>query len=214
MDDEDLDELLDEVEKKFCRNVSIASSAARTNSNVAGKHEKYKDGQKKHGATKPKESVNSVTEDIDALLEELQEEDCSHFPQPKAEQFPKGPHVEKRLPSQSGGRKCCPVFIGGSSVANGVGTAASKRSCDQLRCISCDFRVLMFDDCEWDSTCDYLFLRNNMPERQKLGTKLKKRRGLRAYACQCSWISTLEPTDLRGQPQLRWRASACNQRQP
>uniref|UniRef100_A0AAX7W0J5 Cilia- and flagella-associated protein 418 n=1 Tax=Astatotilapia calliptera TaxID=8154 RepID=A0AAX7W0J5_ASTCA len=182
MDDEDLDELLDEVEKKFCRNVSIASSAARTNSNVAGKDEKDKDGQKKHGATKPKRSVNSVTEDIDALLEELQEEDCSPFPQPKAEQFPKGPHVEKRLPSQSGGRK----------------------SCDQLRCISCDFRVLMFDDCEWDSTCDYLFLRNNMPERQKLGTKLKKRRGLRAYACQCSWISTLEPTDLRDQPQLRW----------
>ncbi|XP_039475635.1 protein C8orf37 homolog isoform X2 [Oreochromis aureus] len=213
MDDEDLDQLLDEVEKKFCRNVSIASSAARTNSNVVGKHEKDKDGQKKHGATKPKGSVNSVTEDIDALLEELQEEDCSHFPQPKAEQFPKGPHVEKTLPSQSGGRKCCPVFIGGSSVANGVGTAASKRSCDQLRCISCDFRVLMFDDCEWDSSCDYLFLRNNMPERQKLRTKLKKRRGLRAYACQCSWISTLEPTDLRDQPQLRWSASACNQRQ-
>lgn len=34
-------------------------------------------------ATKPKRSVNSVTEDIDALLEELQEEDCSPFPQPK-----------------------------------------------------------------------------------------------------------------------------------
>lgn len=49
MDDEDLDELLDEVEKKFCRNVSIASSAARTNSNVAGKDEKDKDGQKNHG---------------------------------------------------------------------------------------------------------------------------------------------------------------------
>lgn len=49
MDDEDLDELLDEVEKKFCRNVSIASSAVRTNSNVTGKDEKGKDGQKKHG---------------------------------------------------------------------------------------------------------------------------------------------------------------------
>lgn len=33
------------------------------------------------------------------------------------------------------------------------------RSCDQLRCTSCDFRVLTFDDCEWDSSCDYLFLR-------------------------------------------------------
>lgn len=203
MADDDLDELLDEVEKKFCRNVFVASSAARTKSSEAGKREKDKDGETKHGAAKPK-SVNSVTEDIDALLEELQEETCSGSSQPKTEQFPKGPHVEKRLSAQSGGRKCCPVFIGGSSVTNGVGTATSKRSCDQLRCISCDFRVLMFDDCEWDPTCDYLFLRNNMPEHQKLRTKLKKRRGLRAYACQCSWISTLEMTDLRDQPQLRW----------
>uniref|UniRef100_A0A3Q2DCQ4 Cilia- and flagella-associated protein 418 n=1 Tax=Cyprinodon variegatus TaxID=28743 RepID=A0A3Q2DCQ4_CYPVA len=100
--------------------------------------------------------------------------------------------------------RCCPVFIGGSSVTNGVGTATSKRSCDQLRCISCDFRVLMFDDSEWDASCDYLFLRNNMPDRHKLRAKLKKRKGLRAYACQCNWFSSSEAMDLRDQPQLRW----------
>ncbi|XP_051261384.1 cilia- and flagella-associated protein 418 [Dicentrarchus labrax] len=192
--EDDLDELLDEVEKKFCSNVSVASSD-RGDSNEAGK---------RGSATKPEESVSSVTEDIDAFLEELLEEDYSDSPQIKTEQSPKGTQVEKKLSSQSGGRKCCPVFVGGSSVTNGVGTATSKRSCDQLRCTSCDFRVLMFDDCEWDSSCDYLFLRNNVPDRQKLRAKLKKRRGLRAYACQCSWFSTSEPTDLRDQPQLRW----------
>ncbi|XP_038566316.1 protein C8orf37 homolog isoform X1 [Micropterus salmoides] len=203
MDDEDLDELLDEVEKKFCSNVSVASSA-RVDSSDAGKRGKDNEGQRKHRATKPKQPISSVSEDIDALLEELLEEDYSDSPQVKTEQFPKGTQDKKKLSSQSGGRKCYPVFVGGSSVTNGVGTATSKRSCDQLRCISCDFRVLMFDDCEWDSSCDYLFLRNNMPDCQKLRDKLKKRRGFRAYACQCSWFSTLESTDLRDQPELRW----------
>ncbi len=46
--------------------------------------------------------------------------------------------------------------------------------------------------------------RNNMPDRQKLRAKLKKRKGFRAYGCQCSWFSTSEPTDLRERPQLRW----------
>ncbi|XP_040899365.1 protein C8orf37 homolog [Toxotes jaculatrix] len=201
MDADDLDDLLDEVEEKFCRNVSVASSV-RGESSEAGKRGKTTDGQRKHSATKP--PVSSITEDIDALLEELLVEDHGNSPQVKSEQFSKGPQAEKKPLSQSGGRKCCPVFVGGSSVTNGVGTVTSKRSCDQLRCVSCDFRVLMFDDCEWDSSCDYLFLRNNMPDRQKLRARLKKRRGFRAYACQCSWFSSSEPTDLRDQPGIRW----------
>ncbi|XP_030013340.1 cilia- and flagella-associated protein 418 [Sphaeramia orbicularis] len=196
MDDDDLDELLDEVEKKFCRNVSVCSSA-RAESN-----EDRKD--KKHSATKQNRTMSSDTEDIDSFLEELLEEDYSDSTSPKPEQFPKGDEMVKKLSTQSGGRKCCPVFIGGSSVTNGVGTATSKRSCDQLRCTSCDFRVLTFDDCEWDSSCDYLFLRNNMPDCQKLKSKLKKRRAFRSYCCQCSWFSTSEVTDLRERPLLRW----------
>ncbi|KAM7421612.1 hypothetical protein PAMA_015657 [Pampus argenteus] len=196
-DEDDLDDLLDEVEKRFCRNVSVASSA-RVDSKEAGKHEKDK---RKHSATKPEKPISSITEDIDSLLEELMEEDYNN---PTNTKTPEGPQVEKKLSSQSGGRKCCPVFVGGSSVTNGVGTATSKRSCDQLRCTSCDFRVLMFDDCEWDLSCDYLFLRNNMPDRHKLRAKLRKRSGSRAYACQCSWFSALEPTDLQNQAELRW----------
>lgn len=52
-----------------------------------------------------------------------------------------------------------------------------------------------------------LNIRNNTPDRQKLGAKLNRRRGVRAYACQCSWVSVLEATDLRGQPQLTWVCS-------
>ncbi|KAM8735699.1 cilia- and flagella-associated protein 418 isoform 3-T3 [Acanthopagrus schlegelii] len=155
--EDDLDELLDEVEKKFCSKVSV-TSAARVSSSATGRRGKDSEGQRKHGATKPEQPISSVSEDIDALLEELLEEDYSDSPPLKTESFSKGAPAEKKLPAQSAGRKCCPVFVGGSSVTNGVGTATSKRSCDQLRCTSCDFRVLMFDDFEWDS-CDYLFLR-------------------------------------------------------
>ncbi|XP_062254312.1 cilia- and flagella-associated protein 418 [Platichthys flesus] len=196
-DDEDLDELLDEVEKKFCRNVSVASSARGGGGSEPG-------GARRLSALKPVVQRSSITEDIDALLEELEDEH-GDFHQSQREKLPKEQRVEAKPPS--GGRKCCPVFVGGSSVTNGVGTATSKRSCDRLRCISCDFRVLMFDDCEWDSSCDYLFLRNNVPDRQKLRDKLKKRRGFRAYACQCSWFSSSsssEPTALGVHPQLRW----------
>ncbi|XP_041845210.1 protein C8orf37 homolog [Melanotaenia boesemani] len=203
MADDDLDELLDEVEKKFCRNVSVACSP-RADSSEAIKCGKGKDERRKHSATKPEQPISSISEDIDALLEELLEDDYSDSPQSKTEKFSKEAEGEKKLSFQSGGRKCCPVFVGGSSVTYGVGTATSKRSCDHLRCISCDFRVLTFDDYEWDASCDYLFFRNNMPDRQKLRTKLKKRRGLRAYACQCSWLSTLEPAHLKDRPQLRW----------
>lgn len=45
--EDDLDELLDEVEKKFCSNVSV-TSAARVSSSAAGRRGKGSEGQKKH----------------------------------------------------------------------------------------------------------------------------------------------------------------------
>ncbi|XP_031723118.1 cilia- and flagella-associated protein 418 isoform X2 [Anarrhichthys ocellatus] len=171
-EEEDLDELLDEVEKRFCRNVSVTCSA-RVDPSEVGKCGKDSEGQRKHNrATTPDQPVSSVADDIDALLEELLEDDSSDSSQLKTQQFPKGTQVEKKLSSQSGGRKCCPVFVGGSSVTSGVGTPTSKR--------------------------------NNMPDREKLRARLKKRRGVRAFACQCSWFSTTEPTDLRDRAELRW----------
>ncbi|XP_077430761.1 cilia- and flagella-associated protein 418 [Vanacampus margaritifer] len=194
--DDDLDELLDEVENKFCRNISVSLASSKEEEKCdkdSGERRNVGCGNK----------ISSITEDIDALLEELQEGDHSNAPHAQPASLPKG-HGDKQIHSQPGGRKCCPVYLGGSAVAKGVGTAASKRSCDQLRCTSCDFRVLAFDDCEWDSSCDYLFLRNNMPNHGKLGAKLRKRKGVRAYACQCSWFTASEATDVLMQPQLRW----------
>ncbi|RVE63070.1 hypothetical protein OJAV_G00163170 [Oryzias javanicus] len=166
MSDDDLDKLLDEVEKKFCYNVSVESKDA-PNSSQTGAN--VNDQQGKNSIVKLKRSESDISEEIDALLEELLDDKDTYSSQLKTEQKnSKETQVDKKLSGQTGRRKCCPVFVGGSSVTNGVGTATSRRSCDQLRCISCDFRVLMFDDYEWDQSCDYLFLRNNMPDCEKL----------------------------------------------
>ncbi|KAF3822629.1 hypothetical protein GH733_008003, partial [Mirounga leonina] len=77
-------------------------------------------------------------------------------------------------------------------------------ACDHLRCIACDFWVVSYDDYMWDKSCDYLFFRNNMPEFHKLRTKLVKKKGTRAYACQCSWRTIEDLTDLQTDHQLRW----------
>ncbi|MEE6509231.1 hypothetical protein FKM82_025041 [Ascaphus truei] len=46
--------------------------------------------------------------------------------------------------------------------------------------------------------------RNSMPELSKLQTKILRKKGTRAYACQCSWRSIQELTDLGTDQQLRW----------
>lgn len=140
-------------------------------------------------------------DDIDAMLQEILEDDY----QPINSHEPiagKTPTDDAR--SQTVSKKCCPVFLGGSSVPHGIGTSVSQRACNQLRCTSCDFRVAMFDDHEWDPSCDYLFLRNNMPDYHKLKAKLRRRKGGRAYACQCSWHTAHTLSDLRAQHQLKW----------
>lgn len=51
------------------------------------------------------------------------------------------------------------------------------RSCDKLRCTSCDFKVCSFDNYEWHPDTDYLFLRNNAPDYHRLKTNLVPKRG-------------------------------------
>jgi len=46
------------------------------------------------------------------------------------------------------------------------------RACNKLRCTDCDFKISIFDDFKWNSTTDYLFLRNNMPDFSRLKTNL------------------------------------------
>lgn len=200
---DDLDKLLDEVESKFCRNVSLTPQAPPDVCTDPTSMKQITGGKIKRSNPKHSSQKKSDSEDIDALLDDIFDEEDYEDLDLKVEQLSRAPKTERSLP-QSGETKCCPVFLGGSSIAKGVGTAVSQRSCDQLRCTSCDFRVVTFDDHEWDASSDYLFFRNNMPDCQKLRARLRSRGGRRAYACQCSWFSAGDPTPLREQPQLKW----------
>ncbi|KAK7877754.1 hypothetical protein WMY93_030568 [Mugilogobius chulae] len=197
---DDLDQLLDEVERKFCGKVSVSAES----SEGAG------EGQK-HQEERRKEAVTSDCDDLDAFIDKLLEEDSGAFTPAKTESSSKGAAAVNKHSGHSGGRKCCPVFIGGSLVQSGIGTTTSKRSCDQLRCTSCDFSVLAFDDCEWDQSCDYLFFRNNVPERSKLRSKLRPRAGFRSYCCQCSWTSVNELKELKISLSLPWVCAGKHQ---
>ncbi|KAH0517608.1 hypothetical protein LTLLF_119465 [Microtus ochrogaster] len=172
----DLDALLDEVESKFCSPDPLR----------LGLGERPPSGDR-NGAEKEEEDPRSAEtsqkeDDLDSLINEI-------FEEPN---FEKKPFQKFKSKSSSN-----------TSVRASV-QGLSKRACDQLRCIACDFRIVSYNDYMWDKSCDYLFFRNNMPEFHKLKAKLVQKKGARAYACQCSWRTVEELTDLQTEHQLRW----------
>ncbi|CAI9574192.1 unnamed protein product [Staurois parvus] len=193
MADDDLDSLLDEVEKKYCRPQPGCKGAECWASGENGKE--------------PRRSKNAIVnvstdeEDVDDLIEDILD---VHLHEDKAHRTKPSNQKPSKNTSQQHSKKCCPVYLGGTVLPFGVGTNTSERACSQLRCTSCDFSVLSFDDYKWDSSCDYLFFRNSMPEHSKLQSKMIRKKGSRAYACQCSWRSVHELTDLSKELQLRW----------
>uniref|UniRef100_A0AAR2KHN3 Cilia- and flagella-associated protein 418 n=2 Tax=Pygocentrus nattereri TaxID=42514 RepID=A0AAR2KHN3_PYGNA len=195
---DNLDDLLDEVEAKFCRNTSLS---AEPPCNFKVSRDSFRQRRNDDSRHRTSEDEAGADSDTEAALQEILDDDYLTVGSdiPTAERS-----CTKTSSPQAASKKCCPLFLGGSSITRGVGTSISQRACDQLRCTSCDFRVAVFDDHEWDSSCDYLFFRNNMPDHSKLRAKLKRRQGARAYACQCSWHSVFTLTELRHIPQLKW----------
>nr|XP_054493762.1 cilia- and flagella-associated protein 418 [Agelaius phoeniceus] len=189
---DDLDRLLDEVERRLCH---------RRGGGGPEQPAAAKEGR----SAKVLMSADSSEEDLDDIIDEICND--SSFtktpPKLKSNSASLTPERNSVVVVQARGKRCCPVYLGGSLSPSGIGTNISKRACDQLRCTACDFRVSLFNDYVWDQSCDYLFFRNNMPELSKLRAKMIKKKGARAYACQCSWRSIDELTDLQTEQQLR-----------
>ncbi|XP_043117755.1 protein C8orf37 homolog isoform X2 [Puntigrus tetrazona] len=194
---DDLDDLLDEVESKFCCSTSASKQSTYTLKQTEQKCAKPED--KKQSRKQGYKKARRDNDDIDDILQEILDDDY----QPSSAHESTAAKTTSGACSQSVSKKCCPVFLGGSSVPQGVGTSVSQRACNRLRCTSCDFSVMVFEDQEWDSSCDYLFFRNNMPDHNKLKAKLRRKKGGRAYACQCSWHSAVSLADLRERQQLK-----------
>nr|XP_025955586.1 protein C8orf37 homolog isoform X2 [Dromaius novaehollandiae] len=206
---DDLDRLLDEVEQRLCRLPARAVGDGRDRGGGEDDGEE-KGAAKAAAAAKARSakllmSAGSSEENIDDIFDEICNDSSFAKTSLKSKSNSGGitPHSSS-LVMQAYGKRCCPVYLGGSSSPYGIGTNISKRTCDQLRCTACDFRVSLYNDYIWDQSCDYLFFRNNMPELSKLRAKMIKKKGSRAYACQCSWRSIDELTDLQTDQQLRW----------
>uniref|UniRef100_A0A8C3DD57 Cilia- and flagella-associated protein 418 n=1 Tax=Corvus moneduloides TaxID=1196302 RepID=A0A8C3DD57_CORMO len=193
---DELERLLDEVERRLCHR--------------RGGGEEEPTAAEERRSAKVLMSAGSSKEDLDDIIDEICN-DSSFTKTPlnlKSNSASLTPERNKVVvPAYR--KRCCPVYLGGSLSPSGIGTNISKRTCDQLRCTACDFRVSLFNDYIWDQSCDYLFFRNNMPELSKLRAKMIKKKGARAYACQCSWRSIDELTDLQTEQQLRGDSCVC-----
>ncbi|XP_032172342.1 protein C8orf37 homolog isoform X1 [Mustela erminea] len=219
----DLDELLDEVESKFCRPDpprlgmverprGCGGGILSNDRNRAEAKETLRSASNKindcaTSGCQKQLLISAETfekeDDLDSLINEIFEEPNFDKKPFKLKSKSSG-NTSVRASIQGLGKSCSPVYLGGTAAPCGIGTNTSQRACDHLRCIACDFWVVSYDDYMWDKSCDYLFFRNNMPEFHKLKTKLVKKKGTRAYACQCSWRSIEDLTDLQTDQQLRW----------
>lgn len=200
-----LDELLDEVESKFCRPDPFCLGKVERSGGCSGGGGILSNDWNRAEAKENLRSTETFEkeDDLDSLINEIFEEPNFNKKPFKLKSKSSG-NTSVRASIQDLGKSCSPVYLGGSTVPCGVGTTTSQRACDHLRCISCDFWVVSYNDYMWDKSCDYLFFRNNMPEFHKLKIKLVKKKGTRAYACQCSWRTIEELTDLQTDHQLRW----------
>ncbi|RXG72611.1 Protein C8orf37-like protein, partial [Armadillidium vulgare] len=65
------------------------------------------------------------------------------------------------------------------------GEEAPLRCCNNLGCLSCDSQVVCFEGFRWRDSTDYLFLRTNYPDGQKLKAQMEPSRPTCSYCCQC-----------------------------
>lgn len=102
-------------------------------------------------------------------------------------------NINTSLNKPSARSRCSRVALAGSSSVRGTRVSAfSKCACDSMRCMKCNFAVVCYKDCKWDSSADYMFFRNNTPNDAKLSKKLLSMNESCAYCCQCTWIDLTE----------------------
>ncbi|XP_070248288.1 cilia- and flagella-associated protein 418 isoform X1 [Myotis yumanensis] len=154
----DLDELLDEVESKFCRpdplRLGVAERPKGCGGGILGHDRSRAEENEKLRSTERFKKED----DLDSLINEIFEDPT--FDKKSFKLKPKSSgNTSVSAPIQGRGKSCNPVYLGGSTAPCGIGTTTSQRSCDHLRCTACDFWVVSYDDYMWDKSCDYLFFR-------------------------------------------------------
>mmetsp|Transcript_65608 Transcript_65608/g.116788 ORF Transcript_65608/g.116788 Transcript_65608/m.116788 type:complete len:262 (-) Transcript_65608:1016-1801(-) len=102
-------------------------------------------------------------------------------------------------------QRCGVLKIGGTDWPTGCSpTSLVDKKCDNIRCTKCDFKVIWFDNYSWDPSVTYIFLRNNVPDFDKLKEMLVKDNGYCAYACQCCSRTAKSLDSLDPLGDIRW----------
>jgi len=166
---DDLDDLLDEIEKSFETPTNVKKVTRSSKSKVSNNVVKQ----------------CSLDEEINEILRETQPSTVFNHTANKIK-------LKKQVQQRNSSLKCTQIYLGGSRSVKGDCNARQIRTCNNLRCTSCDFKVVQVDDYLWSKDTNYLFLRNNMPDMHRLSSNLIYEKGYRAYACQCSWRSIKE----------------------
>ncbi|KAL7640205.1 UNVERIFIED_CONTAM: hypothetical protein RMT77_009619 [Armadillidium vulgare] len=95
--------------------------------------------------------------------------------------------------------KCSSPLLSGTSDIDG-----KERCCNNLGCLSCDSQVVCFEGFRWRDSTDYLFLRTNYPDGQKLKAQMEPSRPTCSYCCQCSHVSVSELKTVKEFSKLKW----------
>lgn len=108
-------------------------------------------------------------------------------------------------------KKCLMLQVGGAKVKRGHTMSGLKNKsasattvCSNLRCTECDFIVVQFPGFEWQSSVNYMFFRENVPNATKLKTKMNHNSDATAYACQCKWLSVLHEASKIDTKRIKW----------
>ncbi len=106
-------------------------------------------------------------------------------------------------------KKCIRVIVGGASSKRGQKLSSFSKDtvCSNIRCIKCNFSVRTYKDCAWAPSVDYIFLRTNVPNDERVSEQLVEKKGSCSYCCQCSWIEAAEERDVKKEPALQWACS-------
>lgn len=198
---DDIDDLLDECETKFCDSAGKALQKSPNKTSSISKIKKARNEDRSRSS----QSRNNAQDELYDIIKECMD-DGPDIPELVVDHEPTTSLPNSnRNDSSSSRKRCVKVFLGGSKFPKGLCSGSEERVCDKLRCTSCDFNVVILNEYEWQGDCDYLFFRNNIPDFDKLKCKLRRKRGCCAYACQCSWRSVTQLTELwSSDPQLKW----------
>lgn len=186
---DDLDDLLDEIEGEFLEKPRVPHTTSKGESTGGG------------ACLVEQDELDLAIRDICSATELDSQAKGKEWSRVQGQPRPSSETLSLRTRATA---KCYPLLLGGSRIATGHSTTSSQRACDRLRCTSCDFRVIYFNDYCWHSRSNYLFFRNNVPDFERLKKNLVRKKDYRAYACQCQWESVHGVLEVSAVTKLRW----------